>query len=160
MANESVPVTLRHIVRVRELMGLFAIEMIRRGDIHDRSKFDPIEQGPLDEMQRLIDAEGPAPYGSDEYRRRTALLGPMLEHHYAANSHHPEHYGPDHPDGAGIAGMDLLDLVEMFMDWKAASERGAESAMNLSYSVQKLGIPPMLESVFRNTAKRNGWAVK
>lgn len=90
MANESVPVTLRHIARVRELLGIFAIEMIRRGDVHDRSKFDPSEQGPLDQMQRLIEIEGNVPYGSPEYEARKALLGPMLEHHYANNSHHPE----------------------------------------------------------------------
>lgn len=160
MANESVPVTLRHIARVRELLGMFAIEMIRRGDVHDASKFDPIEQGPLDEMQRLIDAEGQAPYGTPEYKRRTALLGPMLEHHYANNSHHPEAYPPGHPDGEGMAGMDLFDLIEMWCDWKAASERGGESAMNLSYSIEKYQIDPMLESIMRNTAKRLGWEVR
>lgn len=154
MAGESIPATLRHRALVRELLSACALELINRGAVHDESKFDPIEQGPLDEMQRLIDAEGQASYGSDEYRRRTALLGPMLEHHYANNPHHPEH----RPEG--IAGMDLFDLVEMFMDWKAASERGEESAMNLTYSVQKYGIPHMLESILRNTAERQGWAVK
>lgn len=153
--NESVPVTLHHIARVRELLAGVAIEMIRRGNVHDASKFDPIEQNPLDEMQRLIEAEGPAPYGSYEYRRRTALLGPMLAHHHAKNSHHAEHY----PDG--VAGMDLFDLVEMFCDWRAANlERDGGAPMNLSYSVEKLGIPPMLESILTNTANRLGWEIR
>lgn len=144
-------VTRAHIDRVRELLIAFAHKIIDRGIAHDASKFDPEEDGPLQAMQDLIDREGPAPFGTDEYRRRTALLGPMLAHHYAENSHHPEHY----PEG--VAGMDLLDLVEMFHDWKAASERGGDSAIGLSYCVEKYGIPPMLASILRNTADRLEW---
>ena len=147
-------VTYAHVNRVSELLGEAAIELIKRAGRHDRSKFDPVELDPLQRMQDLIDKEGQAPYGSEEYKRRTALLGDMLEHHYANNSHHPEHYTD------GVAGMDLFDLLEMFLDWKAASERGEESAMNLSYSINKLKIPPMLESILRNTADRLGYKVK
>lgn len=151
MAGESVDVTTKHIERVRGLLNLAAWEISRRGNVHDQSKFDPIEQGPLDEMQRLIDAEGQAPYGSDEYKRRTALLGPMLAHHYAHNSHHPEHYQN------GVAGMDLFDLIEMFFDWKAASERGEESTLGLSHSIKRFGIEPQLASILQNTAERLGY---
>lgn len=147
-------VTHAHIVRVRELLGMFAVEMIERGDAHDRSKFTPEELGPLEEMQRLVEAEGQAPFGSEEYERRKAILGPMLEHHYANNSHHPEHY----PNG--VNDMDLFDLVEMFFDWKAASERGEESAMNLSFSANRYDLSPQLVSIFTNTAERLGYPVK
>ena len=34
-------------------------------------------------------------------------------------------------------GMDLFDIVEMFFDWKAASERGEEPAMNLSVAFER-----------------------
>lgn len=152
--SDSRPITEKHIDRVAELLGEFSGMLRHRAEIHDQSKFDPIEKGPLDEMQRIIDTEGQVSYGSDEYKRRTGLLGPMLRHHYANNSHHPEHYG------AGVAGMDLLDLVEMFFDWKAASERGEESAMGLSFTVEKYKIDPMLESILRNTAGRLGYVVK
>jgi hypothetical protein len=149
MAHDSAPVTIAHINRVRELMTEFAGELARRGFCHDASKFDPVEKEPLDEMQRVIAEEGQAPFGSDEYRRRTAMLGPMLQHHYQHNSHHPEHYGE-----AGVAGMDLADLVEMFFDWKAASERGAESSMNLSKACERFKVEPQLASILRNTAYR------
>lgn len=145
--------TLRHIARVRQLLGQFAVEMIRRGDVHDASKFDPEEKGPLDEMERLIAEHGQAAYGSDEYNRRTAMLGPMLAHHYEHNSHHPEHYP------GGINDMDLYDLVEMFFDWKAASERGEDSALGLSLCVQRFKIDSQLESILRNTAFRLGYKV-
>lgn len=143
--------TYKHIARVRELLGTFAVEMIRRGDVHDASKFDPIEMGPLQAMQEVIDRDGQAPFGSEEYKRRTDMLGPMIEHHRANNSHHPEFY----PDG--VDGMDLFDLVEMFFDWKAASERGQESSMNLSVACAKYSVSPQLQSIMRNTAERLGF---
>jgi hypothetical protein len=151
--SDSRPITEKHIARVQELLGIAAHILGERGRLHDLSKFDPIEKGPLDEMQRLIEEEGPAPYGSDEYRRRTGLLGPMLANHYAMNSHHPEHYAD------GVAGMDLFDLVEMFFDWKAASERGEESSIGLSHSVKRFCIEPQLASILKNTADRLGYAV-
>lgn len=147
-------VTHRHIARVRELLSEFAIEMIMRGNVHDQSKFLPVELGPLQAMQDVIDKEGQAPFGSDEYKRRTDMLGPMIDHHRANNSHHPEYYDD------GVAGMDLFDVVEMFFDWKAASERGEESAMNLSFAMEKYGVHEPLASIFCNTADRLGYARK
>lgn len=152
--NESVPVTLKHIKRIDELLDEFAIELMRRGNVHDNSKFTPEEQGPLDEMQRLIDIEGQAPYGTPEYSRRTALLKTMIDHHYARNNHHPEHYED------GVDGMDLFDIIEMFCDWKAASERGEESHMNLSYSKERFKISDQLHNIFLNTVNNLGWKWK
>lgn len=141
-------VTQIHIDRVNALLTQAAEELLRRGVAHDQSKFDPMELEPLQRMQDLIDAEGQAPYGSDEYKRRTNLLGPMLAHHYANNSHHPEHYAD------GVNGMDLFDLVEMFFDWKAASERGEESAMSISAAATRFAIGNQLQSILENTADR------
>ncbi|MAZ17915.1 MAG: hypothetical protein CL535_16495 [Ahrensia sp.] len=128
--------------------------MIQRGARHDASKFDPVEMHPLQKMQEMIDEGGPAPYGTEEYKRRTAILGPMLKHHYENNSHHPEHYEN------GVNCMDLFDVVEMFFDWKAASERGEESAMNISHACAKYKIDEQLTGIFRNTAGRLGYAHK
>lgn len=150
-ANAEV-ITHRHIARVRQLLGEAACELIRRGDVHDASKFNPIELGPLQAMQDVIAREGQAPYGSDEYKRRTAMLGPMIAHHNQNNSHHPEHY----PNG--IAGMDLFDLIEMFFDWRAANEeRDGGAPMGLSRSIKRLSIDPQLASILQNTADRLGY---
>lgn len=143
--------TRKHMQRVSELLGEVACEFIKRAAKHDRSKLEPVELEPLQRMQDVIDAEGQAPYGSEEYKRRTAMLEPMLAHHYANNSHHPEHYE------TGLVEMDLFDLVEMFFDWKAASERGEESAMNISRACYSHGVPKELESIFLNTAERLGY---
>jgi hypothetical protein len=75
----------------------------------------------------------------------------MLEHHYARNSHHPEHY----PDG--VNGMDLFDIMEMFIDWKAASERGEASSMGLNAAAKKYHVGPQLLAIMKNTAIRLGW---
>jgi len=144
---------MKHIARVRELLGEFAIEMIRRGDVHDASKFTDVETGPLDAWQRIIDAEGQAPFGSDAYKRQIAVLKPMLRHHYKHNTHHPQHYEN------GIDGMDLFDLVEMFFDWKAASERGGEGVMNLTSACQIYDVSRQLRSIFHNTANRLGYRI-
>jgi hypothetical protein len=149
--SPAILATQKHIARVELLLHMAADELMRRGRKHDASKFTAEEMGPLAEMQALIDREGQAPFGSEEYKRRTALLKPMLEHHYARNSHHPEHY----PNG--VAGMDLFDLVEMFFDWKAASERGEEPAMNLSAACERFKAEPMLRSILENTADRLGY---
>lgn len=144
--------TLRHMKRVQDLLSDAAMELLRRGQAHDLSKLTPAEMGPLAEMDALIEREGQAPFGSEEYERRRAMLGPMLEHHYANNSHHPEHYED------GVAGMDLFDVLEMFVDWKAASERGEESAMGLEAAFNRFSIPEPLAGIIRNTADRLGWA--
>jgi hypothetical protein len=149
--DRAAVITYKHIGRVRQLLGEFAIEMIKRGDHHDASKFEPVELEPLQRMQDLIDAEGPAQFGTDEYNRRTAMLGDMITHHRANNSHHPEYY----PDG--IAGMDLFDLVEMFFDWKAASERGESPTMNLAAACDKYNVSSQLRSILFNTAERLGY---
>ena len=144
-------VTRKHMQRVSELLGDAAIEIIKRGQKHDLSKLEPVEMEPLQRMQDLVDKEGQAPYGSAEYKRRTSLLGDMITHHYANNSHHPEHYEN------GVSGMDLFDLVEMFFDWKAASERGEESSISISASVERFGISDQLATILRNTADRQNF---
>lgn len=60
----------------------------------------------------------------------------------------------------GINGMDLFDLVEMFFDWKAASERGEESAMNLNLACDKYKVEGPLRHILFNTAERLGYRTK
>lgn len=143
--------TKAHIARVRELMFNAAAVISQRGWDHDKSKFDDVEIGPLAEMEFLIARKGQAPFGSEEYERRRQMLGPMLNHHYAHNSHHPEHYTD------GVDGMDLFDVLEMFFDWKAASERGEESAMNIIAACERFRVSPQLQRILENTADRLGY---
>lgn len=149
-AYDSKADTLEHIGHVRNFLGEMAAGLIERARKHDLSKLEDPEKAAFDiatpKLKSLV-------YGSEEYKQSLADLGPALQHHYAANSHHPEHYKN------GVAGMDLLDLVEMLCDWKAASMRtkGGSIADSLDVSGKRFSLDPQLISILRNTAERLGW---
>jgi hypothetical protein len=145
-AYDSRADTLAHISRVRDHLGAFVRHLLVRAEVHDQSKLSEPEKPAFDretpKLKTLV-------FGSDDYKASLAALGPALQHHYSANSHHPEHYED------GIAGMDLMDLVEMFCDWVAAAERTAGSGKpNLDVSVERFKIEPQLASILRNTLER------
>ena len=138
--------TLAHIHAVRDRIEIFVAAMLARGRAHDASKFDAPEKAMLDEVLPLLPGVA---YGSAEYQALLQRAGPALEHHYACNSHHPEHYGAE-----GIAGMDLFDVVEMLCDWMAAAERHPGDGVKLDYNVKLFGIEAQLASILANTLKR------
>jgi len=138
--------TLAHIHDVRDNIGMFVVEMLRRGRLHDASKLSDAEKPSLDMALPLL--QGVA-YGSAEFQAVVDRVAPALEHHYRHNSHHPEHYG-----NTGVAGMDLFDLVEMVCDWMAAARRNPEDGVKLAFNVEKFGIAPQLASIIANTLAR------
>ena len=132
---------------MREKLYQFRGHLERRAARHDRSKFDEPEFSVFASVgQNLKNLT----YGSDEYKAQLEKLGPALEHHYANNSHHPEHYKD------GIRGMDLMDLVEMFCDWWAATYRHSDGNILRSIAIneERFSIPPELSDIFRNTVER------
>jgi hypothetical protein len=150
MKYDSTQDTQAHIDRVAELLRAAADELIRRGSIHDASKLAEPEKALFDEYTpRLKDCT----YGGDEYKSFLAGLKPALDHHYAHNSHHPEHYTN------GVNDMDLFDLVEMFFDWKAATERMANGNIHKSIDINsaRFGLSMQLAAILTNTAHRLGY---
>lgn len=137
--------TKTHIIRVNELMADVTHRLCLRAVNHDRSKlFDP-------ELQLFAEYTpmlGNATYGSDEYKQFLVGLKPALDHHYANNSHHPEHHEN------GIRGMSLLDLMEMICDWKASSERskGGDLFKSLKLNAERFNISDDLLQILLNTA--------
>ena len=138
--------TLKHIRRVQEILSTFATELLARGNEHDASKLEEPELSLFSEhtskLQKLQ-------YGSPEYQESLNALKPALEHHYARNRHHPEHHKN------GIDDMTLQDLIEMFCDWKAASER--QNNGNILKSIETNGerfqMSEQLIRIFENTAR-------
>jgi hypothetical protein len=55
--------------------------------------------------------------------------------------------------------MSLLDIVEMFCDWKAASERTKQGSIMQSLGVnqKRFGIDAQLLAIFENTVKELNW---
>lgn len=145
MKYDSKADTLLHIKRVAQLLTEAASELIRRANIHDNSKLQSPEKELFDEFTpKLKDCT----YGSPEYKQFLSELQVALSHHYEHNSHHPEHYRN------GINGFDLFDLIEMFFDWKAATERHNDGNIHKSIEINKerFGINEQLASILKNTA--------
>ncbi len=136
--------TFRHIERVRNLLNSCVFDLIRRGELHDQTKLEPPEVEAFTEYTPKLAA---CTYGSDEYKGYLAAIKPALDHHYAHNRHHPEHHKH------GVDDMNLLDLVEMLCDWKAASERHHDGNIRKSIEVNanRFGLSPQLVRIFENT---------
>lgn len=136
--------TFRHIERVRNLLNTVIVELLKRGELHDQSKLVSPE---VEEFTRLTPLLAGTTYGSPEYNTLKKELANALEHHYANNRHHPEHWK------RGIRDMNLLDLIEMFVDWKAASERHNDGNIRKSIEINgpRFNFPPELVEIFENT---------
>jgi len=138
--------TLNHIRRVSELLMSAAQELLERAKRHDQSKLSGSEKAYFDIYTPRLAA---STYGSSEYTAMLKELKFALDMHYQANSHHPEHYEN------GIDGMDLFDVIEMFFDWKAASERHEDGDILKSIEINKkrFSMSEQLASIFKNTVK-------
>lgn len=128
MNYDSALDTLEHIGVVRGYLMAFAQELVRRASVHDLSKLADPEKAGFDEFTPKLRE---MTYGSAEYEQARRDLGGALDHHYARNSHHPEHY----PNG--ILGMNLPDVVEMFCDWAAAVQRHADGDLRRSIEINQ-----------------------
>lgn len=141
--------SLDHISKVSERMVQVIEDLTRRAAVHDASK---LEEPELSGYEKLHEELTPIAYGTPEYKATMAKFRWLIDHHFAANDHHPEHHRN------GVAGMTLMSLVEMLCDWKAASERPtSRSAFSLNWNVDRFGIEPQLAAILRNTARELGW---
>lgn len=191
---DSTADTKAHIDEVGTLLSEASDSLLRRAALHDRSKLHSPEKEIFDEFTPKLRA---TTYGSDEYKEFLARMKVALDHHYAVNSHHPEHYRwrcgvcrrsfsdqqapaePDHegrrfcpnclPPGAsiiyecelfeevkyGIRGMNLLDLLEMFCDWTAATKRHADGDIRKSIKLnqKRFGYSDDLKQILLNTVE-------
>ena len=61
--------------------------------------------------------------------------------------------------GSGILGMSLFDLIEMLVDWKAATERhdNGDIIKSLEINKERFGMGDVLDKVFMNTIEELGW---
>jgi hypothetical protein len=117
---DSTKDTLDHIAKVKARIEEITMRLNIRAIWHDRSKLSEPEKSGYDQLTiKLKDCV----YGSDEYKAALEEAKPVIARHYAVNSHHPENYEQ------GIAGMSLLDIIEMLADWKGASERTKQGSI-------------------------------
>jgi hypothetical protein len=150
MEYDSTDDTRDHIGKVQRNMAAIRDLLLQRAAAHDLSKLQEPEKSAFDRMGQKASE---TVYGSDEYKAAIAELGPALAHHYKVNTHHPEHYQN------GVAGMSLLDVLEMLCDWAAASERykNGSVAQSLTVNKERFGISDQLFTILQNTVKELGW---
>ena len=137
--------TMRHIERVRNLLNVCVKDLIKRGELHDQTKLASPEVELFTEYTPKLAG---CTYGSPEYQSFLKAIKPALDHHYAHNRHHPEHHKN------GIEDMNLLDIVEMLCDWKAASERHNDGNIRKSIEINanRFNMSPQLVKILENTA--------
>lgn len=136
--------TVKHSDAVRTLLHRVIVDLLERSRVHDASKLEEPERTTFAEMTPKL---AQSVYGSEEYKGYLAEMRPALEHHYSHNRHHPEHFP------AGIHGMNLLDLLEMLLDWKAASTRHATGDIRQSVELnqERFGYSDELKGLLLNT---------
>lgn len=147
-----------HNTEVRGTMLRIAHELIQRAHEHDASKLQSPEVEEYLEYEPVIEV---LPYGSEEQeaaRERSRIESISTAHHYEVCRHHPQHF----PNG--IHDMNLVDLIEMLCDWKAASEftgwgpyAGTITPFGLKPSIEKnaerFGYGDELKRILLNTAE-------
>lgn len=138
--------TQKHIENVRKFIRFMTDKLTQRGVDHDSSKMETPEVELFAQHTKQLSS---LTYDSEEYKAALEALKPALEHHYATNRHHPEHFS------GGINDMTLIDIVEMLCDWKASTLRTSNG--NLLKSIEKnadrFEIDGQLKQILLNTAR-------
>lgn len=136
--------TQKHINHVRDKMHKVLSLLLRRIQTHDASKLESPEMEYFTKYTELLAG---LTYGSEEYKKTMAEMKPAIDHHYAKNSHHPEHYKN------GINDMTLIDLIEMLADWQAATLRHNDGNIrkSLEINAKRFDVSPQLVKIFENT---------
>ena len=138
--------TLEHKQMVVKLMNVFVTELLNRACSHDNSKLEDPEVTLFDEYTPKL---AKCTYGSEEYNQYLKEMKVALDHHYAVNKHHPEHF----PNG--IKDMNLIDLIEMICDWKASTLRHNDGNIlsSIDKNQERFGYSHELAQILKNTVK-------
>jgi len=138
--------TWEHINRVQNLLSILITDILHRSLRHDKSKLSQPEVSVFAEYtKKLANSE----YGGEEYNKNLEFMNVALVHHYLGNRHHPEHFT------TGIDEMNLVDLMEMLCDWRAAVERMKDGDIDksLEYNKKRFNISDQLYKILKNTIK-------
>jgi hypothetical protein len=136
--------TTRHKLWVFYFLLKFCYKLFFRALIHDFSKYGKHEAKyfikALPRLKYLT-------YGSKEYKDCLQEIKPAIDHHQKTNKHHPEYYNNL------INGMSLLDIVEMFYDWKAATKRHNDGNIIKSIEInsKRFNYDKTLKDIFNNS---------
>jgi len=138
--------TQKHIEMVRKYIRFMIDKIETRGVKHDASKLESPE---VELFTQYTPKLSSTTYGSEEYQSYLEGLKPALDHHYASNRHHPEHFVN------GVNDMTLVDIIEMFCDWKASTHRMNDGNLlkSIDVNAERFKIDKQLKQIFVNTAR-------
>ncbi len=153
--------TRKHIDTVKRLIDNVRLVLLDRALAHDKSKLNSPEREIFEIYTEKLKG---CTYGSDEYKQYLKEMKPALDHHYANNRHHPEHFeltvADDfqyHEQGKKntLCCMTLIDITEMLCDWLAATKRHADGDIMKSIEInqKRFGYGSELKQIFINTVQ-------
>ena len=177
--QETIKETRKHINNVMNCIFIVIQELLERAKTHDDSKLCSPE---LETFMKYTPKLATSTYGSDEYKQFLAEMKPALDHHYECNRHHPEHFktwvcsmchqghrekpmrcakcGSYFPDAdpeiilkPDVSQMNLVDIIEMLCDWKAATMRHNDGDIlkSIEFNKKRFQISDQLTQIFLNT---------
>jgi hypothetical protein len=143
---DSCQEVLKHTKMVRDYLTLIIKKLEERGNNHDASKMESPE---VEIFATYTPKLSKSTYGGEEYKKFLEEMKPALDHHYAVNRHHPEHFKN------GVADMNLVDLVEMICDWKAATRKHRDGNIlkSLEINSKRFNMDPQLLAILENTVR-------
>jgi hypothetical protein len=138
--------TQKHIEAVRKYIRFMIDKIDMRGVKHDASKLESPEVEVFAEYTPKLNS---TTFGSDEYYHNLEQMKSALDHHYASNRHHPEHFVN------GINDMTLVDILEMFCDWKASTLRHNDGNLlkSIETNAERFHMEGQLKQILLNTAR-------
>lgn len=119
--------TEQHILQVGKLIALFCLQLLKRINTHDSSKFSKEESAGMVE----VTAEN-----------RESLQS-VYDYHRKHNRHHIEYHG-------GVSNMTLIDIIEMLCDWIDSSD---DIELSIETNQKTYGYSDELKHILINTAK-------
>jgi len=165
--------TLKHIETVSLYINKIIKMLKKRALNHDKSKLESPEAEIFAKFTPML---ANSTYDSDEYKQFLINMKSALDHHYANNRHHPEHFKiwvcrhcqskydekpekcsfcsiDDFYEDFDISKMNIIDLVEMLCDWKAAVERHNDGNIDksLQINIKRFNISDQLAAILKNS---------
>ena len=145
--------TLIHISEVQQELEKFIHELRLRGILHDRSKLQEPEFSIFVKTRPEFKKIN---YGTPEYDAIIEKARVAVDHHHETNRHHTGYHKE------GVLGMNLIDIIEMICDWKAAARRSPDLTFedSLPKAFDRYEITGSLRAIIVNTLNDLGWLIK
>ena len=127
----------------------FIVRLLNRVNTHDDSKLREPELSLFSSNAREF-YEGKT-YYDESYIELKKSVEIAIQNHYAHNRHHPEHFED------GINDMNILDILEMLLDWIASNDKYDNNIENvvemLAIQKERFHISDQLHGILILTAK-------